>query len=613
MNFKERISEIRIPEGPLIFVILAIALIIRLLHFISAVNNPITYFPGADETFYLNFAMDVSHGHLGFSSQYIFMDPLYGYFLGILTWAAEKNVFIIYVIQIIIDVVTVWVIYVIGRLAWNPRAGLIAAMFYALSTTAIFYTTTILKPTLVANYIALWILFSIKVSQSKSLYIWLSFGIFIGLGVALRSNLLILSLASFIILPSFYIKYYGLNNISIKMLFLMIGFILITVLLAERNEKVTNYWSILPPNSGIVLHQIYNSDNPRAVQFSPEFISYGSPHDILYGYTKEAEKRLGEKLSVYEVSHYWREEAVNYINRNPTKVLENILRKSKEFIAYKEIDNSRSLNKEAKFSPILTLLPQSLGWLSAFGIPGLIILFIRNKIISLPIIIAMGTVFLTFIIFIAAARFRAHGLPLFAIGSGVFISSLMEWKNNDHYQHIIAIIFSVVLGFLTVVYGNQMEETDNNPIQIAWGYLKMGQVEAAEQYALDKIHKEPKDASPYELLGYISLNENDYEKAISYLSNAARLAPQHHVTQYNLAIAYREEMQLQNSLIAIEAAINNVVLPDYLYLKGQILEQIGAVENARSNYEFLIDIAASRFEWHEYIIKAEERLSILKN
>ena len=612
MSLLEEQKLVNDTSRPLIFWVLILALFIRLLHLVFSVDNPMTYNPGSDELFYLEFGKDVSQGQFGLGTPYIFMDPLYGYLIGFFTWIIGQKIFFIYLFQSIVDVFTVLIVYMIGKELWDHRAGLIAAAFYALTSTAIFYTTTILKPTLVANYIAIWVLLSIKVPQSKYMIIWLGFGVFLGLGVALRSNLLLLGLSSFILLPLSYIRYYGNKNILIKMVLLVTGFSLASLMLAARNEHAINHWSILPPNSGIVLHQLYNQDNPQAIQFIPDFVSYGSPSEILTGYINEAEIRVGQKLSLYEVSKFWRNEALSYIESNPEKVLRNILRKTKEFIAFKEIDNSRFLKAETLFSPVLKILPNPFGWLFAFGLPGLLLLLIRNKILSLPIIIAVGVVFVTFVIFIAAARFRAHGLPLFAVGSGVFISAVIDWKNTGKNKIIVLIMFSIILGFLTIWSGKQLHSEAVNPIEFAWGYLKMGQPERAREYALQQMKSNPVDARPYELLGYMALNAKQYEQAISFLSYAVQFLPQHHATQYNLALSLQKTNHLDTALIAVESAIKYALLPDYLFLKGQILEQKGDIEQAIATYEYLIDIAKSTDEWQEYASKSRNRLNILR-
>ncbi len=597
---------------PLIFWVLILALALRLIHLASSANNPMTYHPGTDETFYLNFGFDVAQGQFGLNKLYIFMDPLYGYLVGFFHWITGSNLFVIYFFQVLVDVFTVWIVYEIGKTLWSYRAGVIAALLYALASTAIFYTTTILKPTLVANFVALWVLLTIKIPYSKSFYALFGYGVFLGLGVALRSNLLLLCFASLFIIIFIHIKEKNHRKIPIILIYVFIGFSLPSIMLGTRNKYITDHWSILPPNSGIVLHQLYNPDNPESVQFSPDFVSYRSPPEILAGYTNEAEKRLGQKMSAYEVSDYWRKQALLYITKNPDEVFNNILRKSREFVSFKEIENNRFFNEEAAFSTILTFLPKPFGWLIALGLPGLLILALRQQTSSLSIIAATALVFLSFVIFLATARFRMHGMPLFSVGAGIFIAALLDYREAGKNKIISAVFLSMILGILTLWSGYQFNTKSEVLMEFAQGYLKMGNPEQAKLYALQQINLNPSDAGPYELLGYMALNEKKYNEAILLLNNATTLAPHHHIAQYNLALSLSKTEQLENSLVVIERAITYRELPEYLYLKGQILEQLGNKAFAISAYKKILDMDSSSNNLKLFSIKAQNRLDLIK-
>lgn len=574
MNIKK--SEVTLgsyQRSPILWIMI-LALLVRLVHLSSTAGNPMTYNPGADEVFYLNFGKDVASGQYGLSSDFIFMDPLYGYFIGLLTWIIGQNLFLIYFVQVIVDIFTIYFIYAIGKFFWDQRAGLIAATLYTFCGTAIFYTTTILKPTLVSFYIVLWIFLTIRLLQIKNIFAWLIYGVFLGLGVSLRSNLLLLVVSSFFLIPLMAIKNNFNNNLLKKIIAAILGFSMMCFILGARNTYISGHWSVFPPNSGIVLHQVFNNQNLESVHFVPDFVSYRTPAEILSGYKKEAEKRTGKGLTVYETNNYWRNQALDYIQSNPGIVLRNIFRKAKEFTAFKEIQNNRFFNEESFFSPVLRHLPLPFGFLFAMGLPGIILLTLRNRVISLPVVFAVASVFFTFIVFFATARFRIHGLPLFAIGSGIFITYIFDWKNREIYKTLAVLIFSIMLGILTIWNGYQIIQKQTNLMDFAWGYIKMNQPEQAKHYALLQIEANPENAGPYELLGYTALNSKQYEKAISLYSKAAILAPQHHIAQYNLALSLSKTGQFKKALTAINLAINIASLPEYLSLRDQILKQI---------------------------------------
>ncbi len=237
----------------------------------------------------------------------------------------------------------------------------------------------------------------------------------------------------------------------------------------------------------------------------------------------------------------------------------------------------------------------------------------RNRIYSLPIIFAVASVSTTFIILVATARFRSHSLPLFAVGAGVFITAVIDWVNIGKFKVMASIILSLFLGIMTLWSENHINRAPANLMEFAWGYLKMGQLEQARRYASQQIRANSRDASPYELLGYIAINAKEYQDAIFLFNVATQLAPQHHIAQYNLALSLNKTEQFTKSLEAIESALNISVLPEYLFFKGQTLEQVGKIQYAISSYENLIKMAKPTHEWQLYSSKAQERLDNLKH
>ena len=64
-----------------------------------------------------------------------------------------------------------------------------------------------------------------------------------------------------------------------------------------RNYAAYGSLSPVPHNGGIILHQIYNEQNPRAEIWIPPFVSYLHPSEIWQGYSAEASRRVGHPLT----------------------------------------------------------------------------------------------------------------------------------------------------------------------------------------------------------------------------------------------------------------------------------------------------------------------------
>ncbi len=96
-----------------------------------------------------------------------------------------------------------------------------------------------------------------------------------------------------------------------------VGLAVPLALLSVRNEQISSTFSPLPNNGGVVLHHLYNPDNPKAALLLPKFVKYGTPSQIWRDYSREAERRVGHALTPHQVDKYWRSEAIGYIASHP--------------------------------------------------------------------------------------------------------------------------------------------------------------------------------------------------------------------------------------------------------------------------------------------------------
>ena len=193
----------------------------------------------------------------------------------------------------------------------------------------------------------------------------------------------------------------------------------------------------------------------------------------------EAEKRAGTALSAAEVSAYWRGEALRYIGDNAGQTANNVLRKAGEFVGTKEVANNRSLDQDRLFSPVLRFLPNPFPWLAILGIPGLLLITHRNRAQSLPIWAALGTVLVTFVVFIATARFRFHAMPLFAVCSGVSLAALVGVRRWRTPAVPALATLAVLAGVVSVWMGTAIPDNRIDRAALSWGYIRMGNAASA--------------------------------------------------------------------------------------------------------------------------------------
>ena len=113
------------------------ALALRLLHLSSAVDSPFSYHLGADEDYYLQFGQWVAGISTADGHQFAFMDPAYGYLLGLVFMVTGSNPFAALFLQTVVDALTVTGICLVGHALGRMRGGIYGAMLYAL--TAMFF------------------------------------------------------------------------------------------------------------------------------------------------------------------------------------------------------------------------------------------------------------------------------------------------------------------------------------------------------------------------------------------------------------------------------------------------------------------------------------------
>ncbi|HMK24141.1 MAG TPA: glycosyltransferase family 39 protein [Terriglobales bacterium] len=548
----------------------------------SALRSPLMFQPGPDEDFYLRFGQAVAQG-ASETAEFAFMDPAYGYILGFIFKLLGKNIYIVYTVQVVLDTVTALCIFLIGRELKRSRAGLLGALLYGLTCTAVYFSTTLLKATWVANFMTLWVLFSLILLRTQKLSLWLLFGLWCGYGIALRGNLVLMAGLSIVLLSWLNYAWGGrrTREIWLRAGVLCIGVTLPLTLLSLRNEHVSGVFSPLPNNGGIVLHHLYNPENPSAGQSFAKFVKYGTPSQIWRDYSKEAEGRVGHALTPHEVDRYWRGEAVVYIASHPLDVLRNVIRKLGEFVAYIEVPNNRSLEQDRLFSPVLRLLPSPFGWLFALGVPGIAVLLYRDRrsvLIIAPIAVAAATV----AVFYSEDRFRFHAVPMLALGSGVFLEQLYAWiRSRQATKCVTAVLASLLLGSTSMLLASQMPQPQITWDRVIWGYLKMNSREAmatAKELALRIAAEQPANPKIQEALAYIAAAEGRYADAVAYYRRTMELRANDHVAHYNLAKMLVKVGDRQEAIREAALASNIEPLPEYQELLEELTKGSRAVK-----------------------------------
>lgn len=576
---------------PIAWVLLGV-LALRLVHLATSFDSPLFWKGGPDEEFYRAFGRDVAFGRLGLSAEFAFMDPLYGYVLGGVFRLLGDALVPVYLLQIAVDTATAWMLWRIGLALGRPQVGLVAAALHGLTATALLFSLSLMKATWVAAFMTAWIWLAIRLVDAPTRGKWLGMGALLGLCVALRANLLLLAAASLVLLPAlaWWRGRATRTGAAMGALLMVLTLAPLLGLLAARNAVVSGAPSITPNNGGVVLHHLYNPENPRAGVGLPAFVGYAHPQEIWRSYKAEAERRAGRELTPSEVNGFWREEALAYVRAHPGQTARNMVRKAGEFVAWPEVPNNRSFEDERAFAPILKLLPAPFGILFALGAPGLLVWWRRDSRALVPLAV-VGAGLATVMVFFAEDRFRFNVITPFTLGSAYLLVSLQQARVAGRHGAVLAYAGAVALcAALTLQLGRHIPATPMNWERVAWGYVRMGQWSEAARWVAQVAARQPEALALEEFRGMFAMQRGDYAAAVAHYDRALQRRSRHEV-HFNRSLALERLGRHEEALAEAAAALAISEQPDYLLRLAILLKHAGRYEEAGSLFIAIIERA----------------------
>jgi tetratricopeptide (TPR) repeat protein len=445
---------------------------------------------------------------------------------------------------------------------------------YGVTSTAIMFSAAMLKETCVAFFLMWWVVGAIAIYRSGRTSAWFAFGVYCGLGAALRSTLFLLCLAA-LALPA--LRLQRGRQWRLPSALLAAGVLLALAPWSVRNFRALGSFSPFPHNGGIVLHQVYNPDNPRSAIWVPPFVNYSHPSEIWRGYAAEADRRTGRTLSPAEVDAYWQEQALAFMREHPHEVLYDIAKKNLIFLADSEVPNNRSAQEERLFSPVLALLPRPMAFLLGMGLTGLVWFGVRDRrwpLLAAPIALSV----FTFAVFWAEDRFRFHAAAVLALCSGLWLDGMIAAlgilrarRRLQSWQPLLAGLVALSISSLSWSLGSRFPPPPVHWDHVIWGYVKMGRLQEAHAYADKAIATDPDDGPVLEALGFLAANDHRYPEAVKDFERAIEVRPRSYVAHFNLARALLETGDRTRAAAEARTALELNPSPD----TRALVEQLG--------------------------------------
>ena len=167
MNYQKFIKEEQMKkiklleenEKKIVFAILTAAFIIRLLFLMEIIKTPFVEYLYSDSKLFITVADNFFTQAFWSEGNPFYVSPFYAIFLSLFRLLFSENNFGIYLIQVVINTLTLLFIYFTAKNLFNKNVALLSLLLSALFDSYIFYSGLIMPQTLEIFFLTLLIYF----------------------------------------------------------------------------------------------------------------------------------------------------------------------------------------------------------------------------------------------------------------------------------------------------------------------------------------------------------------------------------------------------------------------------------------------------------------------
>lgn len=524
----------------------------------SARHNPISGIPIVDSKEYVDDAVYyLDENAFGGEGAY-FHPPLYSYFIALVFFLFGRSVDAVIVVQILLDMVSMALMFFLGRKAFGAGTAIIGVALYGLYATMIQFSVEVLPPALIivlmlSSVAALGAWCEARNARQRSLLLTIGGSLFGALVVTLSNFLVCIpAIVAWIWIvarsPSPQAEsgmrplYEAKGGIS-TVLFFLIPCMIPVVAVMLRNYYLSGEIVLLSSNAGIQLYLGNNPDLGQAIAARP-----GMEWEkiLMYPYEQEAIRDYGEQ------SLFWVVKVLRFVLEQPMMWLGLMLQKAILFFTAHEFPRNFSVSFFRDYT-FLSRLPFVALWaIMPLALVGLATApFERGRIRHRPLfyltIIISGLYIGTIIVTFVTGRYRLPVMPFFALYAAWCLSAVYAAFRKRRMRRFGA--YCLAIGVLAIGV-RQKPFLGNYPYDVNRAHtyaligntlLNQGRYEDARRYLMEGLEGEG-DGSTYELYHYLAhyyAKMNDRVNAIRYFKKSVELNPENYRALNSLGFHYK--------------------------------------------------------------------------
>jgi 4-amino-4-deoxy-L-arabinose transferase-like glycosyltransferase len=517
-------------------------------------------------------------GGLGLGERAYFRAPLYLYLLGAIYKLAGPGYLVPRIFQALLGSASAGLTYLIARRVLSPLAALAVGLLASTYWVSIYFDGELLVDGL-ALFFDLAVLYLLvqgnhqksgsELSGGKAIIL----GVFIGLSVISRPNLLLFALAVILI------KFFQVQKAGRKATVLILLGLFIPVLpVALHNIIVAKDFVPISSQGGINFYMGNNPDADGRIAVVP-FPRRNMPSGFLARFKDDpwfkedvwlsalygAEQTLGREVKESEVSAYWYSQSLRWMSRHPLSWLKLMLKKLYFLIHRREVSNNRDLEYHLDQVPMLKALSiVHFGIISPLFILGLALSLSRIRKGTPPKRLYLSreggwfwldlfaiTYGLSVILFFVNARYRLPLLPVAFILAGGAVSRLLSWVKEKRFASLGAGIAALL--FLFWITNAELVRWNSRPLLAAMhhnlglAFSRVSRFEDAVREFSTAVKIKDEFPEAHVALGNALAVTGKERRAINEYQIALLYDPDYAEAYYNMGLTYLRLKDLERA------------------------------------------------------------------
>ncbi len=563
-----------------LFVLFAVALVIRLIYMIEFSKSP--YFDQINPAFdHYNFdvgAMNFANGDWLADAPNNNYAPLYKYFLGTLYALFGRDFFAVYMIQFIMGSVASVIMYLIARDLFDWRAGVFAFLGFATFTTEIIYEGIVLRAAFIAFWgiVSFYLLMRLRAAPSLSALIWATLALSIFFQ-GRPNTLLCLPFVCFYLYKYVFPHWQGQAPAKAWVWFagvLGLSFVPILVQCYIVHGKF-----VLFDASGPHTFISGNLTGYSGVGFNSDLTDrFQEEHGLSYGST------LGFLIKEVFV--------------HPLDYTLLYLRKVFFFFNDNEAPSNISVYLYRQYASCLGWLNNHFAVISGLALAGLVLAIKRRKDIFLLTCFAFAMTF-SVILFLNESRYRIPAAPFYILFASFALSEWVRYLREKNFRNAIVLLVTMSVSwfaFADIEGTERIRAVDYN--NIAAVHANRGDFEIADRYLTRAYGMDRNQPIFYYNKGQFHFAKGEWKLALHFLDRVDDSARDNPVVEnmvrtarYFIARDYMKRKKFQQALPHLKTLVKEnsrspkmwTFLAVTLFQLGQVEEGRQAVDKALSN------------------------------